>query len=78
MIFGIVWVGGLIVSLNSQFLGVNLSIFQCICILGYCMFAIVLASTLNLILFFLPSFVHVIISLLGCFYSIYGKLFNYI
>ena len=41
MIFVIVWIGGLIVSLNSQFQGVNLSIFQCICILGYCMFAVV-------------------------------------
>ena len=75
MIFNIVWIGGLIVSLNSQFLGVNLSIFQCICILGYCMIAIVLASIVNLLLGFLPSFVHVIISLAACCYSIYGKLF---
>ena len=73
MIFGIVWVGGLIVSLNSQFLGVNLSIFQCICILGYCMFAVVLSSTINLILGFLPGFVRFFISLLGCIYSTYGK-----
>ena len=73
MIFTIVWIGGLIVSLNSQFLGVNLSIFQCICILGYCMLAIVLASIVNLLLGFLPTFVHIIISLLACFYSIYGK-----
>ena len=74
MIFTIVWIGGLIVSLNSQFLGVNLSIFQCICILGYCMLAIVLAAIVNLLLGFLPTFVHVIISLFACFYSVYGKL----
>ena len=74
MIFSIVWIGGLIVSLNSQFLGINLSIFQCICILGYCMLAIVLAAILNLFLGFLPSFVRIIISLLACLYSIYGKL----
>ena len=73
MIFAIVWVGGLIVSLNSQFLGINLSIFQCICILGYCMFAVVLSSTINLILGFLPGFVRFLISLLGCIYSTYGK-----
>ena len=73
MIFNIVWIGGLIVSLNSQFLGVNLSIFQCICILGYCMIAIVLASIINLLLLFLPAFIRVIISLAACCYSIYGK-----
>ncbi len=75
MIFGIMWVGGLIVSLNSQFLGVNFNIFQCICILGYCTFAIVLASIINLFLFFLPVFVRVIISFCGSFYSIYGMLY---
>ena len=75
MIFGIMWIGGLIVSLNSQFLGVNFNIFQCICILGYCTFAIVLASIINLILFFLPFFIHAIISFCGSFYSIYGMLY---
>ena len=75
MIFGIMWIGGLIVSLNSQFLGVNFNIFQCICILGYCTFAIVLASIINLFLFFLPFFVRVIISFCGSFYSIYGMLY---
>ena len=73
MIFAVVWIGGLIVSLNSQFLGVNLSIFQCICILGYCMIAIVLASILNLLLGFLPYLIHAAISLLAAFYSILGK-----
>ena len=73
MIFVIVWIGGLIVSLNSQFQGVNLSIFQCICILGYCMFAVVLASIINLLIGFLPAVIRVLISLLGCAYSTYGK-----
>jgi len=50
LIFVIVWIGGLIVSFNSQFLGVNLTCFQCICILGYCMFAIVVAAFINLFL----------------------------
>ena len=78
MIFAIVWIGGLIVSLNSQFLGVNLSIFQCICILGYCMLAIVLASIVNFLLGFLPSYIHGTISLLAAFYYIYGKYFIYL
>ena len=74
MIFCIVWIGGLIVSLNSQFLGINLSIFQCICILGYCMLAIVLAAVINLIFFFLPTIFKVVISLLGACYSAFSKL----
>ena len=74
MIFAIVWIGGLIVSLNSQFLGINLSIFQCICILGYCMLAVVLAAIINLIFFFLPTSFKVVISLLGACYSTYSKL----
>ena len=73
MIFSIVWIGGFIVSLNSQFLGINLSVYQCICILGYCMLAIVLAAIINLLLGFLPTIFHVIVSLLGSFYSTYSK-----
>ena len=57
MIFAIVWIGGLVVSLNSQFLGINLSIFQCICILGYCMLAVVLAAIINLIFLTLINFI---------------------
>ena len=79
MVFGIVWIGGLIVSLNSQFLGINLSLYQCICILGYCMLAIVLASIINLVLGFLPTIFHIIVSLTGAFYSTFSKfifLFN--
>ena len=77
MIFSIVWIGGLIVSLNSQFLGINLSIFQSICILGYCMLAIVLAAIINLFLGFLPTIFHVVISLLGAGYSTYSKYIYY-
>ena len=73
MIFGIVWIGGLIVSLNSQFLGINLSLYQCICILGYCMLAIVLASIINLLLGFLPTIFHICVSLTGACYSTFSK-----
>ena len=77
IVFSIVWIGGFIVSLNSQFLGINLSIFQCICILGYCMLAVVLAATINLLLWFLPTIFHIAISLLGAGYSTYSK-YNFI
>ena len=71
MIFAIVWIGDLIVSLNSQFLGVNLNIFQYIFFLGYCMLAIVLTAIVNFLLGFLPSYIHV--NLLASAYSIYGQ-----
>ena len=71
MIFAIVWIGDLIVSLNSQFLGVNLNIFQYICFLGYCMLAIVLTAIVNFLLGFLPSYIDV--NLLVSAYSIYSQ-----
>lgn len=71
-IFLLVWIGGLIVSLNSQFLGVKLSIYQCISILGYCMFAIVVAGLLNVITGFLPILFRIVFSIFGFVYSSYG------
>ena len=77
MIFSIVWIGGFIISLNSQFLGIQFNSFQCICILGYCMLAIVLAAIINLILFKIPIIFKVAISILGAFYSTFSK-YNFI
>ena len=79
-IFSIVWLGGFIISLNSQFLGIKFNSFQCICILGYCMLAIVIAAIINLILFGVPTIFKVVISFLGAFYSTYSKynIFNYL
>lgn len=73
LIFAIVWIGGLIISLNSQFLGAKLSIYQCICILGYCMCAIVVAALINSLTPFLPMFIHLLIAIAGFGYSSYGK-----
>lgn len=74
LIFAIVWIGGFIISINSQFLGAKLTVYQSICILGYCMFAIVIAALVNFILNFIPPLFKLIIGLCGCSYSIYGKL----
>lgn len=73
LIFVIVWVGGLIISLNAQFLGTTLTIFQCICILGYCMFAIVISGFLNCCMMALPMWVHLIVAILGFGYSSYSS-----
>lgn len=36
-VFVIVWIGALIVTLNSKLLGGNISFFQSVCVLGYCL-----------------------------------------
>mmetsp|Transcript_3858 Transcript_3858/g.12243 ORF Transcript_3858/g.12243 Transcript_3858/m.12243 type:complete len:197 (+) Transcript_3858:26-616(+) len=43
-VFVIVWCGAAIVTLNAQLLGGNLSFFQSICVLGYCVFPLTLSS----------------------------------
>ena len=75
LIFIIVWIGGLIISFNSQFLGANLTCFQCICILGYCMFAIVLAAFVNLFLSTIfPTFILLIVGFCAGAYSTFAAI----
>ncbi|KAI9220108.1 hypothetical protein BC828DRAFT_384311 [Blastocladiella britannica] len=43
-IFVIVWLGAGVVTLNAKLLGGTLSFFQSVCVLGYCIFPLFLAS----------------------------------
>ena len=45
-VFVIVWLGAMIVTLNTKLLGGNISFFQSVCVLGYCL----LPLSLSLIL----------------------------
>ncbi|KAG8256145.1 protein YIPF6 isoform X1 [Homalodisca vitripennis] len=36
-VFVIVWIGAMVVTLNSKLLGGNISFFQSVCVLGYCL-----------------------------------------
>eukprot|EP01052_Picozoa_sp_SAG31_P005722 SAG31_NODE_256_length_19032_cov_5.305181_9_plen_275_part_00 len=45
-VFGIIWVGAAVVTLNSQLLEGNLSFFQSVCVLGYCVFPMCIAALL--------------------------------
>ena len=38
IVFCLVWIGSVVISLNAQLFGGNLSIFHCICTLGYSLF----------------------------------------
>ncbi|VVC95613.1 protein YIPF6 [Leptidea sinapis] len=61
-VFVLVWIGAGIVTLNSKLLGGNMSFFQSVCVLGYCLLPvalslvicrIILFATQNTFLFFL-------------------------
>lgn len=51
-VFVIVWVGSLIVTLNTKLLGGNISIFQSICVLGYCLFPLAVSLVACRVLLF--------------------------
>lgn len=38
------WGGAFVVTVNTKLLGGKISFFQCVCVLGYCIFPIVLAA----------------------------------
>jgi len=47
-VFVLVWVGAAIVTLNAQLLGGNISFFQSVCVLGYCVFPLDVAALILL------------------------------
>ena len=53
VIFFIIWGGGVVVTLNAKFLGGNVSLFQSVCVLGYCVFPILVTA---LVVAFTKSF----------------------
>ena len=57
LIFVVFWMGGVILFLNANFLGVNTSIFQIFCLLGYCLFPLdVCAIFITLFILFIIIF----------------------
>ena len=76
MIFIIMWIGAMVITMNSSLLGGKLTLMQCICLLGYCTFPSVVASFLNrIILKFLPSIGKLIIVFISFVWSTKGKFF---
>ncbi|XP_014786334.1 protein YIPF6 [Octopus bimaculoides] len=45
-VFVIFWVGSVVVTLNSKLLGGNISFFQSVCVLGYCVTPLAIALTI--------------------------------
>eukprot|EP00405_Crypthecodinium_cohnii_P005179 CAMPEP_0194757082 /NCGR_PEP_ID=MMETSP0323_2-20130528/10666_1 /TAXON_ID=2866 ORGANISM="Crypthecodinium cohnii, Strain Seligo" /NCGR_SAMPLE_ID=MMETSP0323_2 /ASSEMBLY_ACC=CAM_ASM_000346 /LENGTH=204 /DNA_ID=CAMNT_0039676887 /DNA_START=51 /DNA_END=662 /DNA_ORIENTATION=+ len=50
LVFVIVWIGSGVVTLNAVLLGGQISFFQSVCVLGYCIFPLVIAAFLSLML----------------------------
>ena len=79
MIFIIMWIGAMIITMNSSLLGGKLTLMQCICLLGYCTFPSVVASLFNrVILKFLPSIGKLTIVFISFIWSTKGKFISII
>ena len=72
LIFVIFWLGGVILYLNANFLGVKSSIFQMFCLLGYCLFPLNL-SAIFVTIFKLNAILRLIVVGATCFWSIYSS-----
>ena len=72
LVFGIFWIGGVILFLNANFLGVKASIFQIFCLLGYCLFPLDI-SAIFVSLFNITGAFRFICVILSCVWSIYSS-----
>ena len=50
LVFGLIWAGATLITLNIKCLGANISIFQSVCVIGYCIFPISIATLVGVIL----------------------------
>ncbi len=77
-VFVIIWIGSLIITVNTKLLGGTLSLLQCMCLLGYCIFPIVVAAfVLRILLPFLPGVVKFLLIQITLVWAIYG-IFSFI
>jgi protein YIPF6 len=81
-VFVIVWIGALVVTLNSKLLGGNISFFQSVCVLGYCLTplaisliacrTILVMTQTNLLFFF-----RLVASAAGFMWATYGNYYYF-
>ncbi|KAI9090528.1 hypothetical protein DFS34DRAFT_345765 [Phlyctochytrium arcticum] len=71
-IFVIVWCGAAVITFNSKLLGGTLSFFQSVCVLGYCIFPLVLVSIVTL--FIGPPVIRAILALVSYAWSVYASI----
>lgn len=78
-VFVIVWIGAMVVTLNSKLLGGQISFFQSVCVLGYCLTPLAIALFVcRIILIFGHSYFYFIIRMAvtagGFMWATYGEL----
>ena len=74
IVFFIVWIGGIVVTLNAQFLGAKVYFFQSICLLGYCVFPYVVFGFVIKVTPFVHYLVHFMFSVFALIWSCYCKI----
>ena len=74
IVFFVIWIGGLVITLNAQFLGSKVTILQSICLLGYCVFPFVVFGFIIKITPFFNDLVHVLLSAVAFVWASYCKL----
>ncbi|KAI8334374.1 Yip1 domain-containing protein [Chlamydoabsidia padenii] len=71
-VFTLVWLGAAIVTVNAKLLGGTVSFFQTVCVIGYCLFPLVITSVLAL---FVPkTFVRPPLTLVSFLWSVYASI----
>ena len=83
LVFFIFWFGGVIVTYNAHFLGANMyllykerSLFQSMCLLGYCVFPIDLSAFIIRVFPFIPRGGKFLIAIFAFLWSSYGKIID--
>uniref|UniRef100_K3W9X9 Protein YIPF n=1 Tax=Globisporangium ultimum (strain ATCC 200006 / CBS 805.95 / DAOM BR144) TaxID=431595 RepID=K3W9X9_GLOUD len=61
-VFVVIWAGAAIVTINAQLLGSTISFFQSVCVLGYCVFPLNIATLLCMVLGVVVS--HIVLRML--------------
>uniref|UniRef100_A0A8D8PTC8 Protein YIPF n=1 Tax=Cacopsylla melanoneura TaxID=428564 RepID=A0A8D8PTC8_9HEMI len=69
-VFVIVWIGSAVVTLNSKLLGGNISFFQSVCVLGYCLLPLAMSLVLCRVILFVQQthflfFLRFVITMVG-------------
>jgi hypothetical protein len=69
-VFVIIWIGSIIITFNTKLLGGTLRTWQCICLLGYCIFPLDIAAILvRLVLYWIPAIFKLFIVCLSFLWS---------
>nr|XP_023029930.1 protein YIPF6 [Leptinotarsa decemlineata] len=77
--FVIVWIGSMVVTLNSKLLGGNISFFQSVCVLGYCLLPTTVALIICRIILLVEQtnllfFLRLTVSMTGFLWATYASM----